>query len=153
MSENLSEITAVQSGKLVSKLQILAAIVALLGVADSVYLTIHHYTGEKVPCSLVSGCEMVLSSQYAEMYGIPTAAFGAAAYFLAFSLAILAFYGNRTMWMFFGALVSVMAIFTVYLVYLQAFVIGAFCQFCLISAATTTILLIIFIISKIYRSA
>lgn len=141
-----------QSGNLVSKLPIVAAFVALLGIADAVYLTVHHYTGETVPCSLVTGCETVLTSQYAEMFGIPTAAFGAAAYFLAFALAVLAAYGNRSMWTLFGALVIVMTIFTGYLIYLQGIVIEAFCQFCLISAATTLTLFIIFVISKIYRS-
>ena len=148
MTENLPG----QSGKFISKLPILAAVVALLGLADSVYLTVQHFTDEPVPCSLISGCEKVLTSQYAEMFGIPTAAFGAAAYFLAFSLAVLAAYGNRSMWTIFGALVAVMAIFTIYLIYLQAFVIEAFCQFCLISAASTLTLFIIFIISKAYRT-
>jgi uncharacterized membrane protein len=148
MAENITD----QSGNFVSKLPVLAAFVALIGLADAVYLTVHHYTGEKVPCSLVTGCETVLTSQYAEMFGIPTAAFGAAAYFLAFSLAILAFYGNRLMWTSFGALVVIMTIFTIYLIYLQGVVIEAFCQFCLISAATTLTLFIIFIISKIYGS-
>lgn len=148
MTENLPG----QSGNFVSKLPVLAAFVALIGLADAVYLTIHHYTGEKVPCSLVTGCETVLTSQYAEMFGVPTAAYGAAAYFLAFSLAVLAAYGNRTMWTFFGALVVVMTVFTSYLIYLQGIVIEAFCQFCLISAATTLTLFIIFIISKVYRS-
>ncbi len=124
----------------------------MLGLADSVYLTVQHFTDEPVPCSLIEGCEKVLTSQYAEMFGIPTAAFGAAAYFLAFSLAVLAAYGNRSMWTIFGALVAVMAIFTIYLIYLQAFVIEAFCQFCLISAASTLTLFIIFIISKAYRT-
>lgn len=148
MTENLPG----QSGKFISKLPILAAVVALLGLADSVYLTVQHFTDEPVPCSLIEGCEKVLTSQYAEMFGIPTAAFGAAAYFLAFSLAVLAAYGNRSMWTIFGALVAVMAIFTIYLIYLQAFVIEAFCQFCLISAASTLTLFIIFIISKAYRT-
>lgn len=124
----------------------------MLGVADSVYLTIQHFTDEPIPCNLVSGCEKVLTSEYAEILGIPTAAFGAAAYFLAFSLAVLAAYGNRSMWTLFGGLVSVMTVFTIYLIYLQAFVIGAFCQFCLISAASTLTLFAVFIISKIYHS-
>lgn len=148
MQENVVK----QNGNFVSKLPILAAFVALLGLADAVYLTIHHYTGEKVPCSLITDCETVLTSQYAEMFGIPTAAFGAAAYFLAFSLALLAAYGNRSMWTFFGALVIIMTVFTGYLIYLQGIVIEAFCQFCLISAATTLTLLVIYIISKIYNS-
>jgi uncharacterized membrane protein len=61
-----------------------AAFVAVLGLADAVYLTVHHYTATPVPCSIFEGCETVLTSLYAEFAGIPTAAFGALAYFVAF---------------------------------------------------------------------
>jgi uncharacterized membrane protein len=131
------------------KLPFAAAVVALIGVADALYLTVHHYTAEPVPCSIVEGCETVLTSSYATIGNIPLAAFGAAAYFLAFSLALLAGFGNRVMWGFFGIQVILMSLFTAWLIYIQAAVIGAFCQFCLISAATTLTLLIIFIISKL----
>ncbi len=140
-----------QSRNQIAKLPLLAAIVALVGLGDSIYLTIKHFTGEQVPCSIVHGCEQVLTSQWATIGDIPLAIFGAAAYFVAFTLAILTAFGNRSMWKFFGALVVLMAIFTVRLVYLQAFVIEAFCQFCLLSAGTTLTLLIIFIISKLPR--
>ena len=136
----------------VAKLPVLAAVVTLIGIADAVYLTVKHYTGEKVPCSIVEGCEQVLTSSYAEIAGIPLAAFGALAYFTAFSLAILAAFGNRLMWQIFGVQVALMAIFTIWLVYLQAFVIEAFCQFCLVSAAVTLALLAIFLVSKFVRS-
>ena len=135
----------------IRKLPLAAALVALVGVADAAYLTVHHYTNEPVPCSLVAGCETVLTSQYAEVAGIPLAAFGASAYFIAFSLALLAAYGNRSMWTLFGVQASVMAAFAVWLIYLQGFVIGAFCQFCLLSAATSFTLLVIFVISKIRK--
>lgn len=135
-----------------AKLPALAAVVALIGIADAIYLTIHHYTGEKVPCTIVAGCEQVLTSSYAEIAGIPLAAFGAFAYFTAFSLAILAAFGNRSMWKLFGIQASIMAVFTVWLVYLQGFVIEAFCQFCLVSAAVTFTLFAIFLISKFSRS-
>jgi uncharacterized membrane protein len=130
-----------------------AAFVALLGLLDAGYLTIKHYTETPVPCSLIAGCETVLTSAYAEFYGIPTAAYGAFAYFVAFALAILAAYGNRSMWKVFGIQVVIMALVTTWLIYLQAFVIGAFCQFCLISALTTFSLLILFIISKVTRNS
>lgn len=135
----------------IARLPLLAAGIALIGLADSIYLMIHHYTGEKVPCSVVEGCEQVLSSSYAEIAGIPLAIFGAAAYFVAFSLAILAAYGNRSAWTLFGMQVIVMAAFTAWLVYLQAFVIEAFCQFCLVSAATTLTLLVVYTISRFSR--
>ncbi len=136
----------------VAKLPLVAAVVALGGVADAVYLTVKHFTGEAVPCSIVEGCEQVLTSSYAEIFGVPLAAFGALAYFTAFSLAILAAFGNRRMWTLFGIQVVLMAIFTAWLVYLQAFVIEAFCQFCLISAAITLVLLAIFLVSKFSRA-
>ena len=130
------------------KLPIAGAIVALAGLADATYLTIHHLTAEPVPCTLVAGCETVLTSSYATIGGIPLAAFGAAAYFVAFSLALLTAFGNRTMWMLFGIQVVLMSIFTAWLLYLQGFVIGAFCQFCLISAVTTFTMLAIYIASR-----
>lgn len=141
-----------QTNSKVAKLPLLAAFVALCGLADAIYLTIHHYTGTKVPCSIIEGCEQVLSSQYAEIYGIPLAIFGAIAYFSAFSLAILAAFGNRLMWTFFGVQIILMTIFTAWLIYLQGFVIKAFCQFCLISAAITLTLFTIFLVSKFSRS-
>ncbi len=129
----------------------IAAVVALVGLADSIYLTIHHLTAEPVPCSLVSGCETVLTSAYAEFAGIPIAAFGAAAYFAAFALAVYAAYGTRLAWTLFGALAVVMAGISVWLLYLQAFVIGAFCQFCLVSAATSLTLFLLAVFSKFWR--
>ncbi len=142
-----------QTADAVAKLPLAAAVVALGGVADAVYLTVKHFTGEAVPCSVVEGCEQVLTSSYAEIFGVPLAAFGALAYFMAFSLAILATFGDRRMWSLFGIQVILMAIFTAWLVYLQAFVIEAFCQFCLISAAITLILLTIFLVSRFSRAS
>lgn len=135
----------------IAKLPVAAALVALVGLTDSVYLTVHHYTAEPVPCSLIEGCEQVLTSPYAEIGGIPLAALGAAAYFVAFSLALLAAFGNRFMWKLFGVQSVVMALFTAWLIYLQAVVIGAFCQFCLISAATSITLFVLYLISALTR--
>ncbi len=131
----------------IAKLPAAAALVALVGLADSVYLTVHHFTAEPVPCSIISGCETVLTSPYAEIAGVPLAALGAAAYFAAFSLALLAAFGNRFMWTLFGIQSIIMAAFTAWLIYLQAAVIGAFCQFCLLSALTSVTLLVLFLIS------
>jgi len=146
MSEALNE-----ESSPMPKLPIAAVVVALAGLADSIYLTVHHLTAEPVPCSIISGCETVLTSSYAEIAGVPLAAFGALAYFAAFSLALLAVFGDRRMWMIFGIVSSVMALFTLWLLYLQAFVIGAFCQFCLISAATSLTLFAIALISRFWR--
>ncbi len=132
-------------------LPLVAAIVALVGLGDSIYLTIHHYTAEAVPCGEMFDCEMVLTSPYSTMWGIPQALFGAVAYFIAFSLALLTAFGNRVTWVFFSILVTLMAGYSVWLIYVQAYYIHAFCQFCLLSAGTTFTLFLLFIVSTFIR--
>jgi uncharacterized membrane protein len=129
-------------------LPLIAALVAIAGMIDAIYLTVHHYTGEKVPCSVTGGCETVLSSLYSEIGGIPLALFGALAYFTVFSLATLSAFGDDRMWKILSVIVALMAVFSLWLLYLQAFVLGAFCQFCLLSAGTTFTLLLLVIIRQ-----
>lgn len=140
-----------QTSNRLTKFAFAAVVFAVLGLGDSIYLTVHHYTNEQVPCSIITGCEQVLTSEYAEIAGIPTAAFGAFAYFLAFCFALLAGFGNRKMWLLYGLLTIGMFAFTLWLVYLQGMVIEAFCQFCLLSAITTTVLFLIALASKFWK--
>lgn len=120
-----------------------AALLALVGVADSVYLTVEHLLGNAVRCTVTSGCSEVLGSPYASLWGVPLAAFGAAAYFTAFSLATLSAFGYTKARTLLSVLVAAMFATTLWLLYLQAFVLQAFCQFCLLSAAITTLLALI----------
>ncbi len=133
----------------IAKLPIAAAIVALLGITDAVYLTIHHYTAEAVPCGLEFDCEAVLTSKYADIAGIPLAAFGALAYIAAFFLAFLTARGNRLTWNMFGIQATMMAVVSSYLIYVQHYYIHAWCQYCLISAAISFTLFLIFCISAL----
>jgi uncharacterized membrane protein len=118
-----------------------AAIVSLLGLGDAIYLTIEHLAGRSVKCTIVSGCSEVLSSQYATVAGYPLALVGAAAYFTVFSLATLAAFEYKVAGKLLTLVVSLMFITSLWLIYLQAFVIKAFCQFCLLSALVTFILM------------
>ncbi|MCC6451842.1 MAG: vitamin K epoxide reductase family protein [Acidobacteria bacterium] len=128
-----------------------AVIVAIAGLFDSVYLTIHHYTAEPVPCSITEGCEMVLTSAYAEVAGLPLAIFGAAAYFFVLIFAAMTLFGRRGMWLLYGILATMMALFSAWLIYVQAALIGAFCQFCLLSALSSSLLFVIFVVSLISK--
>lgn len=124
-----------------------AAVVALIGLADSIYLAVEHVSGRSVRCTIVTGCSEVLSSPYATVRGIPLALIGAIAYFTAFSLATLAAFDYRSAGRLLTPLVGLMFLMTLWLTYLQAFVIRAWCQFCLLSALTTTILTVIVLIA------
>lgn len=130
------------------KLYITAAIVALIGLADSIYLTIEHVTGRSVICTIVAGCSEVLGSRYAVVAGVPLALVGAAAYFSVFSLATLAAFGYRFASGVLTVLVLAMFLVSLWLIYLQAFVIHAFCQFCLLSATVTTALTVIVLFAR-----
>ena len=132
-------------------LYVVAAVVALLGLADGIYLTIEHVTGRTAQCIASSGCQDVLSSKYAAMGPIPLASLGALAYFTAFSLALLAAFGYAKCRTLFGLLVAVMFATTLWLLYLQAFVLHAFCDYCLFSAGVTTVLTIIAIVNGFLR--
>lgn len=126
----------------------LIAFISLAGLADSIYLTIEHISGRSVKCTIVSGCSEVLSSPYATVGGIPLALVGAAAYFSAFSLATLAAFEYKLAGTLLTLLVALMFLTTLWLFYLQAFVIGHFCQFCLLSALVTTILIVLVLIAR-----
>lgn len=130
------------------KLHALAALLALIGLADALYLTIEHLTGQSVRCTILAGCSAVLSSPYAVVAGIPLAAVGAAAYFSVFSLAILTLFGYRQAGKLLLALVIAMFFVSLWLIYLQAFVIREFCQYCLLSALITTALLVVVFLSR-----
>jgi uncharacterized membrane protein len=130
---------------------LVAAFFAVVGIIDALYLTWHHYTAEAVPCGLTGGCEMVLTSPYATFHDIPIAIFGASAYLIALVLALVAASGRRSAWWLYGLQTVVMASFSIWLIYVQANYIHAFCQFCLLSAATSFTLFLIFLISLAFR--
>jgi len=130
------------------KIYVSAALLSLLGLADALYLTVEHLTGATVQCTILSGCSEVLSSRYAVVAGFPLAGLGAAAYFTVFSLATLAAFGYRAAGTLLTPLLSAMFIFSLWLIYLQAFVIRQFCQYCLSSAAITSVLLLLIVIGR-----
>jgi uncharacterized membrane protein len=131
-----------------ARLDVCAALLALVGLCDAVYLTVEHLNGSTLQCTITHGCAEVLGSRYATVGGLPLAAFGAAAYFTAFSLATLAAFGYGSARKLLAVLVALMFTFTLWLLYLQAFVLHAFCQYCLLSASVTTLLLIVVLLQR-----
>ena len=115
--------------------------VAFLGMVDALYLTVMR--GVHVPCSVTGGCNEVLTSPYSEVFGIPLSLIGLVFYFSIFCLAVLDVFdvAHLLRWIFWLALPAF--VITLVLLYLQAFVIHHFCQYCLASAAfVSTIFLI-----------
>jgi uncharacterized membrane protein len=136
------------SPRRISLLYGLAMLISLVGLGDAVYLTVHHLTGRSVRCTVSDGCSTVLSSVYATLAGIPIAAIGAAAYFMAFSLATLAAFGYDRARAWLALIVAPMLLSTLWLLYLQAFVLRAYCDFCLLSASMTLVLTILVVVDR-----
>jgi len=128
------------------------AFVSLIGLADSIYLTVEHLSGRSVRCTITSGCSEVLSSPYASIRGFPLAGLGAAAYFVVFSFATLAAFGYPVVGKLLTLVVAAMFLTTLWLLYLQAFVIHHFCQFCLLSALVTTTLTVLVLYAQLKTS-
>lgn len=134
--------------RLATLLDVCAAVLALVGLADAVYLTVEHLNGTTLRCTITHGCAEVLGSRYATVGDVPLAAFGAAAYFTAFSLATLSAFGYAGARKPLTALVAVMLLVSLWLLYLQAFVLHAYCQYCLLSASVTLLLAVTVVLRR-----
>lgn len=130
-----------------------AGFFCLLGLADATYLTVLALTGETAACSGQAGCFEVLGSAYAKVAGIPVASFGVAGYFTAFTFAMFAAFHYARARKFFALTVGVLFAVTLWLLYVQAFLLHAFCRFCLFSAAISFLLMGLVVASPSPRSS
>jgi uncharacterized membrane protein len=119
---------------------IAAALVALVGLAEATYLTVMFLTGETAVCGGSSDCFQVLGSSYARIGKIPVSSLGVLAYFSAFAFATFAGFGYVLARKFFSWTVLAMFCMTLWLLFVQAFKLHAFCRYCLFSAALVFLL-------------
>ena len=118
----------------------IAALISLAGLAGATYLAVVAMTGVAAACAGSPGCLEVLGSPYARIAGIPVAVLGLFGYFAAFSFATFAGFGYPRARGLFALTVLAMFVMTLWLLYVQAFVLHAFCRYCLFSAAFTFLL-------------
>lgn len=128
-------------------LHTVAAVISLVGLAEATYLTVSYLTGETAVCGGSADCFKVLGSAYARIGGIPVAAFGALAYFGVFSFATFAAFGYDWAPKYFTFTVGAMFCGTLWLLFVQAFLLHAFCRYCLFSAALVFLLAAVVVVS------
>lgn len=112
-----------------------------LGFIDATYLTLQYYQGSIPTCALVRGCDVVLTSEWATLGPVPIALVGAIYYLTVFGLG-LAYLDTKQLRVLSAASVFTSAgwLVSVGLISLQAFVIQAWCFYCLVSALISTLL-------------
>jgi uncharacterized membrane protein len=113
-------------------LRIAAAVLALAGIGVATYIAIAESGGGAPKCLAGgSGCETVADSKYAHLAGVNVAVIGIVGYVLVFVAAIVPGDPGR----FGGFLTALIGFgFSLYLTYLELFVIDAICQWCIASA-------------------
>jgi uncharacterized membrane protein len=129
-------------------------ILTLIGLAVSIYMTVFKLTGNEKMCIGNGGCSVVNDSPYAVIYGIPVAAFGVGGYLAILAVLIVEKKSNllkqNATLITFG-LTLIGFLFTLYLIYLEIFVIKALCPFCLTSQIAMTILFILSVIRLVQQ--
>lgn len=136
--------------------------IAGLGALTTAYLTVVKLSLNPAACP-TKGCDLVLSSPYAELFGQPLALFGFLAYvsMLIFALAPLAVDSAKnkqlhnklenTTWLLLLAGAIAMTVFSSYLMYLLAFELKSLCIYCLASALFSLTLLVLTIIGRTWE--
>lgn len=140
---NLRKLLTTPFQKSVSRLVVaFLVIVTVIGFADAVFLTIEHYMNRIPPCT-ISGCEVVLTSSYAVILGVPVALLGSLYYLLILVLLVAHMDSKKEVFLRIALLLTILGfISSAYFFILQAFVIKAYCQYCLVSTATSTTLFV-----------
>ena len=138
-------------------LAIIFLIVSFVGFLDATYLTIEHYRGVIPPCTILAGCGNVTTSKFALIAGVPVALLGAIYYLSIFILSVLYLDCKKKSFLQLTAKLTIIGFLaSAYFVYLQLFVIGYICLYCMFSAATSTLLFIngyiVFLFNKVYKT-
>ncbi|PIZ46416.1 hypothetical protein COY32_03380 [candidate division WWE3 bacterium CG_4_10_14_0_2_um_filter_41_14] len=131
-------------------------VISFIGFLDATYLTVSHYRGTELNCTILQGCEEVTNSAYSVIYGVPVALLGMGYYLVIMTLSL--FLLEMVLSMVFletheSKILKILPYLTIFgfvasiwFVYLQIFVIGEICEYCMLSATTSTLLFILGII-------
>ena len=125
----------------------LAALVSLAGVFVALYLTLYKlgYIGTLV-CA-VGSCETVQTSRWASLFGFPVATWGVAFYIVVLGVSLYglsdAMADSRRLSQALVVMTGTGVLFSVWLTYLELFVIHAICMWCVVSAILATMLFVI----------
>ena len=124
-------------------LLLLIILASFLGFLDASYLTVQHYRDGILPCIGFTGCEQVTTSKYSSIGSVPISLLGGLYYLVIFISAII-FWDtkNNKALKVISYLPIVGFITSIFLLYLQLFVIHAICTYCVVSLITSTLLFV-----------
>jgi len=119
-------------------------IISFIGFLDAAYLTVQHYQEGILPCVVFEGCEQVTNSKYSTIFNIPISLLGAAYYLVIFLSAVVFWESKKDKALLVISYLPIGGfVISVFLLYLQLFVIKAICTYCVVSIITSTMLFIL----------
>lgn len=119
-------------------------ILAMIGLADSMYLAVSYFSGSPLSCETIKGCNEVAHSPYAKIAGVPISTMGVFYYVIAVAGAFLYLIKRRTVYATLLALLTMIGFAaSAYFMYVQIALIKAICIYCVASAVVATLMLII----------
>jgi uncharacterized membrane protein len=133
-------------------LSLFFTVMAMLGILDAGYISYGELTGNLPPCKPPFACREVLDSQWSKVGPIPLAVFGLVFYSVMFTLGILSFMDVEHVKLgklkirlhnIIAVLGTMGLIFSIWLVFIMAVLLKAWCLYCLLSAINCSILFIL----------
>jgi uncharacterized membrane protein len=116
---------------------------ASVGSLVSIYMTIYKFTSNAKMCLGSGDCSTVNTSRYSEVSGIPVAVIGTAGYAAILVMHALerrpGYFKNNGRLLIFGMALTGF-LFTLYLIYVEAILLKAFCPFCITSQVAITLI-------------
>lgn len=112
---------------------------ALLGLVDTLYLSYHAIKKTDVACWFFpkEWCQKVQYSHFSRTFGVPNPYLGVLMYLVILGLLLLA----PGLWLLPAIIIFGFA-FSLYFTFIQAFVLRAFCTWCVVSALNFTIMFV-----------
>lgn len=117
---------------------------SLVGFTDAAFLLAKRISGAPIPCFITSGCDTVSKSPHSILFGVPLSAWGVLFYLGTGFLALL-YMDTKNILV--AKLIPIATLFgflsSLYFMYVQKFLIGAFCVYCILSALVSTALFLL----------
>ncbi len=140
-----------------SRVPLISLLLALAGLATSIYLTIaHHASPELLVCAenSVVDCASVTSSEQSRLFGVPVADLGTAFYAFLTLLCLPQAWRSPNPWIRWARLgsVAIGVLMVVYLVAAEVFLIGKICLWCTVVHVITLALAALLVAAELRTS-
>ncbi len=135
-----------------------SVVLGVVGLVDALYLTWLKVSGNEALCLGFGECDVVNSSPYAEIYGIPIALVGAMAYAVILGLLVWEVRSrapHHGLWARYGVFMLTLAgtLYSAYLTYIEVAVLEAICPFCVISAVVLVLLWVLALLRLLHEDS